>query len=382
MDPIYLDHAATTPLREEVLAAMQPWQSDAFGNASSLHRWGRAAHAALEGARAEVAAALGARPAEIFFVRGGTESDNLALIGSTRAKAASGRPVLVISSVEHSAVRDAAAHLSAEGAADVRVAEVSADGALDLEALAAMIEGREATVSVMWVNNETGLTLPVAAVAHLARAHGATFHTDAAQAVGKVPVDLRDVPADLLTATGHKINGPKGTGVLFVREGTHVPPLLFGGGQERGLRPGTEDVSGAVGFATALGLAVREREANAARLTRLRDVLEAALVARVPGLRVNCAGGPRSPHVTSVGIPDTDGAALLMALDLEGVAASGGSACHSGAARTSHVITALYGADDATATVRFSLGLGTTEADVLRAAETTGVVVERMRATP
>jgi cysteine desulfurase len=257
MDPIYLDHAATTPLREEVLAAMQPWQSDAFGNASSLHRWGRAAHAALEGARAEVAAALGARPAEIFFVRGGTESDNLALIGSTRAKAASGRPVLVISSVEHSAVRDAAAHLSAVGAADVRVAEVSADGALDLEALAAMIEGREATVSVMWVNNETGLTLPVAAVAHLARAHGATFHTDAAQAVGKVPVDLRDVPADLLTATGHKINGPKGTGVLFVREGTHVPPLLFGGGQERGLRPGTEDVSGAVGFATALGLAVR-----------------------------------------------------------------------------------------------------------------------------
>lgn len=382
MDPVYLDHAATTPLREEVLAAMQPWQGEAFGNASSLHRWGRAAHAALEGARAEVAAALGARPAEIFFVRGGTESDNLAVIGSIRAKASSGRPVLVVSAVEHSAVLDAAAHVADLGVADVRVVDVSPDGALDLDALATMIEGREATVSVMWVNNETGLTLPVADVARVARAHGATFHTDAAQAVGKVPVDLRDVPADLLTATGHKINGPKGTGVLFVREGTPLRPILFGGGQERGLRPGTEDVSGAVGFATALRLAVREREVNAARLSRLRDVLEAALAARIPGLRVNCAGGPRSPHVISVGIPDADGAALLMALDLEGIAASGGSACHSGASRGSHVIAALYGDDDPAATIRFSLGLRTTEADVLRAAETTGLVVERMRATP
>jgi cysteine desulfurase len=380
MDPVYLDHAATTPLREEVLAAMQPWQGEAFGNASSLHRWGRAANAALEGARAEVAAALGARPAEIFFVRGGTESDNLAVIGSTLAQAESARRCLVVSAVEHSAVLDAAAHLDDSGAADVRVLDVSSNGTVDLDALAATLEGRQATVSVMWVNNETGLVLPVDDVARVARAHGAVFHTDAAQAVGKVPVDLGTVPADLLTATGHKINGPKGTGVLFVREGTRVHPLLYGGGQERGLRPGTEDVAGAVGFATALGIAVREREAHAARLTILRDALEAALMARLPGLRVNCAEGPRSPHVVSVGIPDADVATLLMALDLEGIAASGGSACHSGATRVSHVIAALYGHDDTKATLRFSLGLGTTEADVLRAAEATALVVERSRA--
>jgi cysteine desulfurase len=379
MDPVYLDHAATTPLREEVRAAMQPCQAEAFGNASSLHRWGRAAHAALEGARADVAEALGARPSEIFFVRGGTESDNLAVIGSIRAKAESKRPLLVVSAIEHSAVLDAAAHVAALGTADVQALAVSPDGAIDLDALSGMIEGRDATVSVMWVNNETGAVLPVGDIARLARAHGATLHTDAAQAVGKVPVDVRDVPVDLLTATGHKINGPKGTGILFVREGTPLRPLLFGGGQERGLRPGTEDVAGAVGFATALRLAVREREATAERLSALRDTFEAAVRTRIPGLRINCAGATRSPHVSSVGIPDADGGGLLMALDLEGIAVSGGSACHSGAAKGSHVIAALYGDDDAMATLRFSFGLGTSQDDVLRAAHATGTVVERMR---
>jgi cysteine desulfurase len=213
-------------------------------------------------------------------------------------------------------------------------------------------------------------------VVEQAHAHGAIVHTDAAQALGKVPVSLKDAGVDLLTATGHKINGPKGTGILYVRSGTPVTPLLHGGGQEAGLRPGTEDVAGAVGFATALRLAVTERETASARLAALRDGLERELLHSVPGARVNCSSVPRSPHVSSVGIPVADGAALIMALDLEGIAVSGGSACHSGAARASHVIAALYGTDDPLATLRFSFGLGNTPEEVRHAAEVTARITE------
>jgi cysteine desulfurase len=369
MDPIYLDHAATTPLHPEVRASMQPFLDDAFGNASSLHRWGRAARAALEEARADVAATLGARPSEIVFVRGGTESDNLALIGSWRAARARGRrPRVVVTTLEHSAVLDAAHHLSDREDASVELAAVHPDGTLDLDRLEALLSEGPAIVSAMWVNNETGLRLPIEEVTALGRALGAVVHTDAAQAVGKVPVSVGDVPVDLLTATGHKINGPKGTGILFVREGTPLQPLLHGGGQERGLRPGTEDVAGAVGFATALRIAVAERQERASRWSTWREELEARLLAAIPGARVNADRAARSPHVSSIGLPVSDGAALLMALDLEGVAVSGGSACHSGAEGRSHVIAALYGDDDPLATLRFSFGMGTTADDVRRAA--------------
>ncbi len=378
MEPIYLDHAATTPLREEVRAAMAPYQGERFGNASSLHRWGREARGALEDARADVAEAIGASPSEVYFVRGGTESDNMALIGSWQAAQGRGvRPTLIVSRIEHSAVLDAVTHLETrEGARVVRL-EVSPTEGLDLGTLESTLREGPAIVSTMWVNNETGMTLPVDMIAELTREHGATLHTDAAQAVGKVPVSLRDVPVELLTATGHKINGPKGTGVLFIRSETPITPLLHGGGQEARLRPGTEDVAGAVGFATALRLAVEEREATTGRLSALRERFEDDLGRALPGVRVNCSDVRRSPHVSSIGIPVGDGGALLMALDLEGIAVSGGSACHSGAERASHVISALYGADDPLATLRFSFGHGTSEGGVRHAAAVTAQIVER-----
>ena len=311
-------------------------------------------------------------------MRGGTESDNLALLGAWHAARAAGRaPAVAVSAVEHSAVLDAARHLAASAGATVESLGVDPDGSLDLARLAA-VEGSEVIASVMWVNNETGLRLPVEEVVETVARRGGLVHTDAAQAVGKVPVSVADLPVDLLSATGHKINGPKGTGILFVRQGTPLHPLLHGGGQERALRPGTEDVAGAVGFATALRLAVEAREERAARWSAWRAELEASLLARMPGARVNAGEGVRAPHVASLGLPVRDGAALLMALDLEGIAASGGSACHSGADAASHVIAALYGADDDRATVRLSFGAGTTAAEVRRAGDVLVDLVGRL----
>ncbi len=380
MDPIYLDHAATTPMREEVRAAMAPYLTERFGNPSSTHRWGREASAALEEARAQVAGALGARPSEIHFVRGGTESDNLAVAGRTAAVRASGAtPCVVVSAIEHKAVLEAAERAAEENGGRLVVLEVSDDGALDWGALDEALKVPSAVVSVMWVNNETGVVLPLPEVAERTRAAGACIHTDAVQAVGKVEVRVDRVPLDFLTLTGHKIYGPKGTGVLFARSGVEIEPLLHGGGQERGLRPGTEDVAGAVGVATALRLAVEEREREVERLEVLRGHLEGALGTRVTDLRVNGGRAARAPHVTSVGIGGVDGQALLMALDLEGIAASGGSACSSGSTVTSHVIRALYGPDDTRATVRFSLGRSTTEAEIARAVDVMAAAVERLR---
>jgi cysteine desulfurase len=378
MDPIYLDHAATTPLHPEVRAAMDPFLGSRFGNASSLHRWGRAARAALEDARADVAQVLGARPSEIVFVRGGTESDNLALVGSWRAARAEGRtPALAVTAIEHSAVLDAARGLVADAGAALTLLGVTPAGTLDVDALDEATDEPGAVVSVMWVNNETGLRLPVEEAVDRARGRGAVVHVDAAQAVGKVPVSVTDLPVDLLTATGHKINGPKGTGILFVREGTPLRSMLRGGGQERGVRPGTEDVAGAVGFATALRVASEAREARAARWDTWRRELEHTVLSAVPEARVNAGEGPRAPHVSSLGLPFPDGDALLAALDLEGVAVSGGSACHSGSGAGSHVVAALYGEADPLATVRFSFGHGTRQDEVRRAASTLVDVVRR-----
>lgn len=394
MPPIYLDHAATTPVRPEVVDAMAPFAAGTYGNPSSHHRWGRAAADALEGARAEVAAALGARASEIRFVRGGTESDNLAILGSCRADRTDDgrgvpgkgrRHVTVVTTVEHSAVLEAAEYLESTGESELVMIGVSPRGTLDLARLSQAVADRPATVSVMWVNNETGLILPVADVVEAvrdesaARGTGVVVHSDASQAIGKVPVNLKNVPVDLLTGTGHKIYGPKGMGFLFVREGTRLAPLLHGGGQERALRPGTEDVAGAVGLATAIRLATAEQAAVAARFEVLQARLEAGLRACLPGVRVNCSEGPRAPHVSSVGLPGvSDGEAFLMALDLAGVAVSGGSACHSGAGKASHVIAALYGDADSMATVRYSFGRSTTDAEVDEAVRITGDLAARL----
>jgi cysteine desulfurase len=381
MDPLYFDHAATTPVRAEVRKAMEPYLDRLFGNPSSLHRWGREAAAALAEARATCAEALGARFSEIHFVRGGTESDNLAVLGRVaRLRAEGHTPTVAVSAVEHAAVLGAAAQATARGAGRLEALPVAEDGSLDMDRLDRALAAAPAVVSLMWVNNETGMILPVEEVAARCRAGGATFHTDAVQAVGKIPVRVDGVPVDLLTATGHKIRGPKGTGLLFCREGTYLSPLLHGGGQERALRPGTEDVAGAVGLATALRLAVAEREAEAARLSALRMEMERELATRIPALRVNAGTAPRAPHIISVSVPGVDGTSLLMALDLEGLAVSGGAACHTGASAGSHVIAALYGEDDPHATVRFSLGAGTTSDAVVCAARVTASVVERLQA--
>lgn len=381
MDHTYLDYAATTPVRDEVRVAMAPYLSGMFGNPSSAHRWGREAEEALEQARADLAHALGARPSEITFVRGGTESDNLALFGWCGAQRARGNvPTVAVSAIEHHAVLDAVEYASQMGLARSLTIEVSAEGDVDADEVRRALVDGPTLVSVMWVNNESGMVLPVADIAAIVTDAGATLHSDAAQAIGKVAVDVREVPVDLLSATGHKVYAPKGTGFLFVREGTELAPLLHGGGQERGLRPGTEDVAGAVGLATAVRLAVSEREAEGKRLAKLRDRLQADLLAAVDHLRVNAGQAVRAPHVLSLGVAGIeDGSALVMALDLEGVAVSGGSACNSGATKASHVMEAFYGIDDPFATVRFSLGRDTTAEHLDRAVTAMVNVVDRMR---
>lgn len=381
MHPVYLDHAATTPMRSEVQEAMAPFLSETFGNPSSLHRWGRKASAALERARDLAAGALEADPGEILFTRGGTESDNLGVLGRCRAISQDGTvPTLAISSVEHHAVFDTARGAESRGELRLVTLPVHTDGTVDLAPLETALRNGPTVVSVMWVNNETGMVLPIPEIGRLVEEHGGTLHTDAVQAVGKIPVSAQLPGISLLTATGHKIYGPRGTGLLFVRDATEIAPLLYGGGQERALRPGTEDVAGAVGFATALRLAVDEQADEAMRLSVLRDTFEGRVLAEITDVRINVGGATRSPSISSLGIGGVDGQLLLNALDLEGIATSGGSACASGSTAGSHVISALFGSADTMATVRFSLGRHTTESDLVQTAAVLAQVVGRLRA--
>ncbi len=371
-DILYLDHAATTPLRPGIRAAMDPFLDDRFGNPSSTHSAGRSARAALEDARERVAAVLSAAPDEIVFTAGGTEADNMAVLGRWRAGGAG----VAVSAVEHSAVRESAAQAAREGAATCTIA-VDEDGRLDLAALEEALEEPLSVASVMWGNNEVGTLQPVQRAAELCRGRGVSFHTDAVQAVGHVPVSLSEVDADLLSLSAHKFGGPRGVGALFVRRGVALSPLLFGGGQERGLRPGTSNVASAVGLAVALEEAVAELDRESERLRGLRDRLEHGILSRAPGAVINGGGTARLPHVTSLGIPDVSADVLLATLDLAGIAASAGSACHSGSAAPSHVLVAMGRAPDAV--VRLSLGWTTTEADVERAMDTIAEVLDRVR---
>ena len=379
MPSIYLDHAATTPIRPEVREGMMAILDGDFGNPSSAHRWGRRAAARLEEARERVAEAIGADRSEVYFVRGGTESDNMAILGHAGAVRRRGdAPFAVVSAVEHKAVLSAAHEVGERGGRWSTV-PVYADGTLDLDALDMALADGSSIVSVMTVNNEVGIHLPIEAVLERTRAHGAVFHTDAVQALGKVPVSVEDLPIDLLSLTGHKIYGAKGTGVLFVRRGVELTPLIFGGGQERALRPGTEDVAGAVGMSIAVDLAVQEQESEADRIRGLRDLLQSRLESGIAGLRIHGDVPNRAPHILNVGIPNVDPEALLAGLDLEGIAASAGSACDSGAQTASHVLEALYGRLEGVAALRFSPGHATTEDDVIHAADATLRVLELIR---
>jgi cysteine desulfurase len=374
-DPIYLDNAATTPVRPEVREAMLPFLGERFGNPSSVHRWGREARTALDDARGRLAALIGARASEIIFTRGGTEADNLAVFG--RVRCGRGAP-LVCSAFEHKAVLGAAR--AAAETPLLRLLPVSADGVVDEQALPAMLEPRPCLVSTMWVNNEIGTIQPVERLAAQCADAGVSFHTDAIQAFGKLSVRVDDVPIALLSLSAHKFGGPKGVGALYVRRGTALAPLVYGGGQERGLRSGTEDVAGAVGMAVAAELAEREREAAMRRLSALQDRLESGLRQRIPDLVIHGAGAQRVPSITTVSIPGTDAEALLLSLDLEGVAASSGSACSSGAFEASSVLTAIGVTPElARASIRLSMGHRTTQDEIDRVLAIFPAVVERVR---
>ena len=382
MHAIYLDHAATTPVRPEALEAMAAVHGRPPGNPSSTHRFGRDARALLEDARARLAAALGVDTATVHFVRGGTEGDNLAVLGAVAAAGACGtRPLVVHTAGAHSAIREAAAAAEREGARRT-VLPLDVDGQIDAAALDAALARGPTVVSVLWVNNETGAVLPVGDLAARVRAAGALLHVDAVQAVGKVPVDPVVSQVDLAVLTGHKLGGPGGAGALMVRKSTPLAPRIFGGGQERGLRPGTEDVAGAVGLAVAVELAVAEQAAFAERSRRLREALESGLRAGLEDMTVHAGGGPRAPHISNVGIPGTERDILLARLDLEGLAVSGGSACSSGATTQSPVIQALHGTSWEPTAVRFSLGRTTSEGEVAEGVRRTVTAVRAVREAP
>ena len=379
-EPIYLDHAATTPVRAEVAAVMAACQAEDFGNPSSGHRWGRRARGRLEEARATLAAAVGVEAASVCFTRGGTESDNLAVLGSVRGMdrvAGGSRAHVVTSAVEHPAVAVAAERAVREGARHTVIG--FEEGEFDVDALRSALRDRPAVVSCMWVNNETGLELPLPEIAAECRSQGVRLHSDAVQAVGKIPLSLADVPVDLFTVTGHKIYGPKGTGALIARSRRGIAPLHFGGGQEDGLRPGTEDVPGAAGLAEAVRLAVAEAPAESRRLAALRDDVESRLVETIAGVRVNAGGMQRAPHILSVAIPGIDSDTLLAALDADGIAASGGSACASGSSAPSASLAALYPGDTA-ASLRLSFGRLNDERQVGRIVAVVADAVARIRA--
>jgi cysteine desulfurase len=379
-EPVYLDHAATTPVREEVFAAMQPFFGPRFGNPSSVHRWGREARTALDEARERVGRCLGASADEIVFTSCGTEADNMALIGVWRARRGeAGRRAAVSTPIEHKAVLGALHQIAKEGGEE-RLLGVEPTGRIDADSFAALVRDDVAVCSVMWVNNEIGTVQDVPAMAALARSRGVVFHTDAVQAFGKVEIDARRTPFDLLAISGHKIGAPKGIGALFIRRGTPMEPLLFGGSQDRGRRPGTENVAMAVGLACAAELAVAEREEECRRLETLRDRLESAILARVPDAVIHGRGVPRAPHISNISVPGTESESMLIALDLRGIACSAGSACQSGSIEPSHVLGAIgASADLAKAAIRFSLGALTTDASIDRVAEVFPMLAEKAR---
>lgn len=382
MKGIYLDHAATAPIRDEVWSAMSAGRGEADYNAASTHAFGRDAEDRLEDARRTLAGLLDAPRSRLRFTAGGTASDNLAVLGFARAHAGSA-PRLLVSEIEHRAVLGAAERAAAEGAEVTRL-PVDDDGTLRLDELERELArgpDRPTLVSVMWANNEIGTVQPVGEACELAHAHGARFHTDAVQAFGKVAVSLEEVPADFLTATAHKLGGPVGVGLLVAGEGAEFEPLLHGGDQEKGAWPGTQNPMGALGFAEAARLAEAERSETVPRWREWRSGLERSLAGRIGDLRVRGAGADRRlPHLLNLGVPGCDQATLLVSLDMEGIAVSSGSACSSGAVETSHVLDAIgERPPDEVGTLRISFGPSTTEEQLHAAADAIVRVVERTR---
>jgi cysteine desulfurase len=380
----YLDHAATTPMLEEVIAAMSATMAT-IGNPSSLHTAGRAARRTVEESRERLAAALGARPSEVIFTSGGTESDNLAVKGIYLARTAEtpSRRRVLISAIEHHAVLDSAEWLVEHEGAELVLLPVDEHGFVQPSALVSAIEQDPATValvSIMWANNEVGTIQPIAELAGIAHRYGIPFHTDAVQAVGVLPVYFAESGVDAMSVTGHKLGGPYGTGALLLGRGVGCTPVQHGGGQERDVRSGTIDTPGVVGFALATELAVARRDGLAARLTELRTKLVTGVLERVPEAILNGDPVRRLPGNAHLSFPGCEGDSLLMLLDAKGIECSTGSACSAGVARPSHVLLAMA-ADEARArgSLRLSLGHTSTDADVRALLDAIGPVVERAR---
>jgi cysteine desulfurase len=376
---IYLDHAATTPLCAEARAAMEPYLTENFANASSVYRPAQAARSAIDVARDSVAAILGARPADVIFTSGGTESDNAAIKGVAFAGRDRGRH-LVTTAIEHHAVLHPVEELTERFGFESTVVPVRPNGMVDPLEIERALRTDTVLISVMWANNEIGTIQPIAEIAELARSRGVLLHVDAVQAAGAVPIDLSSVPVGLLSLSAHKFHGPKGVGVLVVRSGTTWWPLITGGTQERNRRAGTENVAGIVGLAAALEVADRQRDVAVERMRGLRDELLARLRAGVSDLVVNGDLERRLSGNLNVCIPGVHGESLLVALDLAGIDASSGSACASGSMEPSHVLTAIGVPHElAQSSLRLTIGRETTHDEVERAAEVVTSVVGRLR---
>ena len=380
MNRIYLDHNATTAVDPAVLDAMLPYFSADFGNASSIHTFGQRARAAVETAREQVAALLNARPQEIVFTSGGTESDNHAIFGV--AQALSPVPAgshVITTTIEHEAVLNACQALEKQGVA-VTYLPVDRQGLIDLDELRRALRPETVLITVMHANNELGTIQPLAEIGRIAAEADVYFHTDAVQSAGKILVDVKALQLDLLSISGHKFYAPKGIGALFIKSGTRLRQLLYGGHHQRGFRPGTENVAGIVGLGKAAELGRISLEKDATRIARLRDTLEQGILARVPDSHVNSANAPRTPNTTNILFPGLEGEALIIALDLKGLACSTGAACSSGAVEPSHVLTAIgLSASEARSSIRFSLGHHTTESEISSALEIVPAAVAQLR---
>ena len=374
----YFDHNATTPVRPEVAEAMLPYLTDLYGNASSVHTYGREARHAMEQSRETVARLIGSDPDEIYFTGCGTESDNIALIGCM-ASAPESRNKFITTKVEHSAIIKTGAKLEHDGYQVIYLG-VDHHCRIDLNNLRDEIDGKTALVSIMHANNETGVLQEIEEAAHIAHEAGAVFHTDAVQSAGKVPIDVRKMDIDMLSMSGHKLNAPKGIGVLYIKKGIPITPLTYGGGHEHGIRPGTENVAGIVAVAKAVELAMEIMDKEAVKLSALRDKLENGIEDTITNVLFNGRGVPRLPGTSNISFPGVDGEALLFSMDIEGIAASTGSACTTGDVEPSHVLIAM-GREPKTAqgSLRFSMGWGTNGEGVDHILECLPVIVKRLR---
>ncbi len=373
-----MDHAATTPVRPEVLEEMLPFITEVYGNPSSIHRIGQSSKKALEEAREKVAALLGADPKEICFTSGGTESDNLAVKGIAYASMDKGKH-LVTSAVEHQAVLNSCRFLEGNGF-EVTYLPVDHYGVIDLEAAEKALRSDTILITVMLANNETGTIQPVSEIAGLAKKRGIPIHTDAVQALGKIPVNIENLGVDLLTLSGHKFNGPKGVGLLYVRNGISLQPLMHGGHHEGQLRAGTQNVAAIVGLAKAMELAIREMPQARKNLEKLRNQLEKNLLEKIQSARLNGHPERRLPHISNVSFGSVDNESLLLALDMKGISVSTGSACTSGAIEPSHVLKAMtLDPGRAESSLRFSLGMSNISEEVEVVIDSLVEIIQRIQ---